>query len=293
MANYYLSGYTTPERVSSKEDVKALQRELNAGGANLKVDGIWGPKTDAAYANTKTGAATQTSAADALAQGLTAYMQSLETLLAPPHVSYKPQSNGVLKAQIAESLRPGVNAAIASRKEQTDFNRAELDADAYARGMGSSTYLTDMKDRQLQYEADDVAALEGNYAATLAKLLMDAIQNENARAADVDKYNASAQSEYRKLLFSVAQSAYAQQLQEQAAAAAAAAKKSSTARSSKRSSKRLSEADCYSFLSALTPKSRSAIYSGQTAQDRQFRDELIQSLGKSGYLQAQAYYPGA
>jgi len=34
---------------SDKNAVRALQRQLNAAGANLAVDGVWGPKTQAAY----------------------------------------------------------------------------------------------------------------------------------------------------------------------------------------------------------------------------------------------------
>lgn len=44
MAGYALKGYTTPTGVSSSAAVKELQRQLG-----VKADGIWGPKTDAAY----------------------------------------------------------------------------------------------------------------------------------------------------------------------------------------------------------------------------------------------------
>ena len=46
---YYLTGYTTPVGVTDRAGVEAIQQQLNAQGASLKVDGIWGPKTDAAY----------------------------------------------------------------------------------------------------------------------------------------------------------------------------------------------------------------------------------------------------
>ncbi len=44
MASYVLGGYTTPEGVSSRNQVKAIQSQLG-----VKSDGIWGPKTQAAY----------------------------------------------------------------------------------------------------------------------------------------------------------------------------------------------------------------------------------------------------
>lgn len=40
---------TMVSRTSSKAEIKDLQRKLNAAGANLVVDGIWGPLTQAAY----------------------------------------------------------------------------------------------------------------------------------------------------------------------------------------------------------------------------------------------------
>lgn len=49
MADYVLNGYYPPMGVYSKDDVKQVQQQLNASGANLKVDGIWGPATNAAY----------------------------------------------------------------------------------------------------------------------------------------------------------------------------------------------------------------------------------------------------
>ena len=44
MANYYVKGYTPPAGIKSTEDVKRKQKELG-----VKVDGIWGPNTQAAY----------------------------------------------------------------------------------------------------------------------------------------------------------------------------------------------------------------------------------------------------
>ncbi len=49
MAGYYLDGYAPPAGVTSREQVKEVQRRLNAAGAGLKEDGVWGPKTQAAY----------------------------------------------------------------------------------------------------------------------------------------------------------------------------------------------------------------------------------------------------
>lgn len=45
----YSSGYSGGGGGSYDADVAVLQQELNARGANLTVDGVWGPKTAAAY----------------------------------------------------------------------------------------------------------------------------------------------------------------------------------------------------------------------------------------------------
>ena len=53
---------------------------------------------------------------------------------------------------------------------------ADTDADAYSRGMGGSTYLSGMKRREYDAVAADIAMLEANYNAQLAKYLYEATQ---------------------------------------------------------------------------------------------------------------------
>lgn len=50
-SNYYTTGQVLPTGITSAEQVKEMQRQLNASGANLTVDGVWGPKTSAAYSS--------------------------------------------------------------------------------------------------------------------------------------------------------------------------------------------------------------------------------------------------
>lgn len=284
MASYYVTGYSPPAGVSDSGAVRAIQQQLNASGAGLKEDGIWGPKTQAAYQ----GQGGPTAAVQQLTSGMGAFMQGIQSLLSVPKIDYQPQSAPSLQAQLEAGLRPGVDQAIKTRQEQTLKNRAELDADAYARGMGKSTYVTDVKDRQMEYEADDIAAMEGQYSATLAQLLMDAVEKERARALQVQQYNAERQAEVDKLAFSTAQGAYSsyvtslQQAQE---------KQTSGTKSAKQAARATSPENCYQYLELLSPKEREAVYAGRTSEDRVVRDELIASLGESGYLRAQGLYP--
>lgn len=283
MTGYFIPGYTPPVGVTDGEGVRRLQRQLNAQGASLQVDGVWGPKSQAAY-QAQQGPAT---AVSQLTGGLGAFMQGIQSLLQTPALSYTPQSTASLRAQLASSLRPGVDQAIERRKELTEENRAELDADAWARGMGRSTYVTDMKDRQMDAEADDIAQMEAQYSATLAQLLMEAVERERARALEVQMYNANRQAETRQLAFSTAQSAYADYI----AQLQAAQKKSGG--SAKEYARITTPENCMRFLAGLTGAQRGNIYKGATAQDRVYRDELIASLGEAGYLQVQTIYPGA
>ena len=86
--------------------------------------------------------------------------------------------------------------------------KAELDADAWSRGMGESTYLTDVKDRQMRSEAQDVGTLESNYASTLAGHLYDAMKSQQEAKVEVDKFNAEQINAARQKAMSAAQSLY-------------------------------------------------------------------------------------
>lgn len=84
-------------------------------------------------------------------------------------------------------LRPSIDEAIAARNRTARANMAELDADAYARGMGSSSFLTSVKSRELDRAASDAAALEGKYSQTIGEYLykalsaMQSMENEMAK----------------------------------------------------------------------------------------------------------------
>lgn len=79
-----------------------------------------------------------------------------------------------LYSQLSAFLRPSVDAAIAGRQKYGETVMAELDADAYSRGMGSSSYLSSMKNREYDDIANDIAAMESNYNSTLAEYLYNA-----------------------------------------------------------------------------------------------------------------------
>jgi len=277
MANNSVAGYAPPPGVTDREGVKRLQRQLNAGGAGLAVDGIWGPRTEAAYQ-----ARNREDAGESM---FGSYMREMESLLGTPALSYTPQSAASLQAQLAGMLRPGVDEAIAERRKATEEYGAALDADAWARGMGRSTYVTDVKNRQMQDEAADIAQLESAYTAALAERLMEAVGAERDRALSAAQYNAEQQAATKKLAFSAAQDAYGEYLSARGTAESSGGGTDGA--------KATTEENCRKFLSLLTPQQRKNIYDGATEQDRVYRSELIASLGRSGYVAIQQEYPGS
>ena len=101
-------------------------------------------------------------------------------------VDYQPQSIGTLKSELQKIIRPSYDKSIQTRQQNTRSNRAAIDADAAARGIGSSTWVTDAKQRQLNNEARDIANINSDYNAALYSALM-------SRLADQDQLSMAAQ----------------------------------------------------------------------------------------------------
>lgn len=78
-----------------------------------------------------------------------------------------------------------MDSAIDNRREHGETTLAELDADAYSRGMGGSTYLSGIKRREYDAVAADIAMLEANYNAQLAKYLYEATQELAGHSAEL------------------------------------------------------------------------------------------------------------
>ncbi|MBO4383804.1 MAG: hypothetical protein J5854_00080 [Clostridia bacterium] len=88
---------------------------------------------------------------------------------------------------IESFLRPAIDAAVAERNRAGRENLAELDADAYARGMGGSSYLSSVKSRELDAAASDVMALEGKYTRAVGEYLYKALSEMQKLEADMSK----------------------------------------------------------------------------------------------------------
>ena len=117
-----------------------------------------------------------------------------------------------LYAQLESLLRPSVDAAIEQRQKYGDTALAELDADAYSRGMGGSSYLSSMKLREYDNIASDVAKLEAGYTSDLSEYLYNATNELNKLQSQFaalfiehehDKELAAIQHEYAKQLAAI------------------------------------------------------------------------------------------
>lgn len=113
-------------------------------------------------------------------------------------ISTPEQSVDSISEQVRAYLDPYYRNATSKRQAQTQQYKTEIDADATSRGMGASTYVTDMKNRQLVAEAADIAALNNEYASTLAQNVAQTYENYLNRKASVDEINADNQIEVDK-----------------------------------------------------------------------------------------------
>ena len=107
-------------------------------------------------------------------------------------LTYDPMSASTLKSAIAKALRPSYDKAIETRNRTAATNRAMIDADAAARGIGASTWVTDVKNRQNDAAASDIANLESDYAAKLYENLLGRLTDQENKKLTVDQFNAQA-----------------------------------------------------------------------------------------------------
>jgi len=215
---------------------------------------------------------------------LSAYVADMYDRFSPEEVSYDAKTEDEVSASIAEWLRPGYDQAIANRKEQTDYYKAELDADAIARGMGASTYVTDVKNRQQNAEASDIASLESDYGSTLAKYVSEGVEQENDRLLEVQEQNAQLRQDAYELAYSAALQLFTYYKKSSSGSSGSSGKKTTATVTA------TSAENCDRFLSLLSKEERAEVYTASTAAGKQYRDEILASVGYQGYIQLQGKY---
>ena len=220
----------------------------------------------------------------------------------PETVSYTPLDQDAIREMLIEWLRPAYEQAIQSRREQTKRSNAELDADAWARGMGTSTYVTDVKDRAFQNEARDVDALEGNYAATLAGQLYDAMQKQQEQALQVEQFNAEQWNRARERAMTAATALYQTYMSNSSGGTRSTATKRTAAEQPKEtgSSKQTTDTtestptigirEITNLIASMTPETRKALYAGTGDYAKMYR-EIVDSIGMNAFRRLMKAYP--
>lgn len=202
---YYVSGYNPPDNITNSDQVKALQKQLG-----VSQDGVWGPKTQAAY-NAANGKTPSWGAPSSIPTGFSSAFNDAMSMIPKTSINYTPTSEASIRSNIQSYLRPAVDQAIGQRQKQTLTNKANIDADAASRGMGASTWVTDVKNRQQNAEASDIGMMESNYGATLAQQIAQALAQEKANSLSAAQFNAQSQMSAISQALSLANGLYGQQ----------------------------------------------------------------------------------
>ena len=213
------------------------------------------------------------------AQLIQAHTENLYAAYAPEQIVYERQSEESLKNSIVAWLRPAYDAAIQQRQDQTRTYHGALDADA--RGMGASTFVTDVKSRQKDREAEDILRLETDYGAKLAQHLMEALENEKDRAFEAQVRNVELSHEAYMKAYSAALQLFTQY------------KSGSPGSIVSETANLKSLADCESYVNGLTAEQRKKLYTGSDGFSLIQRNQMIANIGAANFLYLQQTYPGA
>ena len=224
----------------------------------------------------------------------------------PETVEFTPLDESVLSETIKNWLRPAYEQAIQARREQTQRINAELDADAWSRGMGQSTYLSDVKERQYRGESRDVDALESNYASELAGHLYDAMKAQQEKKIEVDEFNAEQINHAREQAMSAAEALYKALLSGAGSGSGGGGTSGSSDASEDGGSSMLSlrldnggnvpKSDyrtIANMLARMTPQERSRLYDRSDPKYLPLRSEILWSVGADEYANLMRDFPGA
>lgn len=128
--------------------------------------------------------------------------------MSPETIDYSSPTAQEIAAQISEYLRPATEQQIRNRQLATGRQRAQTDADAASRGILSSTWVTDIKNRLMQSESADIAAIESDYRSQLLQGVYNRQAQEADRALQIAMFNAQMRQQAEKDAYSRAGDMY-------------------------------------------------------------------------------------
>lgn len=109
----------------------------------------------------------------------------------PTEITLDAKTRESMAADVSAYLRPYYDMAAQERQQTAVQSRAELDADAYSRGMGSSTWLTDKKSRESMAAASDIASINAQYGAALGQGVLEQMGTYEQNKLTVAQQNAA------------------------------------------------------------------------------------------------------
>lgn len=109
----------------------------------------------------------------------------------PTEITLDAKTRESMAADVSAYLRPYYDMAAQERQQTAVQSRAELDADAYSRGMGSSTWLTDKKSRESMAAASDIASINAQYGAALGQGVSEQMGTYEQNKLTVAQQNAA------------------------------------------------------------------------------------------------------
>lgn len=277
MANYYVTGYTTPSGVASREDVRTYQKQLG-----VKADGVWGPITQAAYERSQM-------ANGGLPDVFENYYNSLMNSFRIPTVSVDAPSREELVADYSTMLRPGVELAIGNRRKQGETAKAEMDADAYSRGMGASTYVSSLKEREGDDVEGDVTMLEAQYTAALAERVAASLEKYAALQLQANSINTQYAFGAQNAAMNLASQWYSTYLAGLGAGNSGGG--GGGGYDPYPNSSHLRNEDYVDFVQELSGSERAKLYYSSDEDWAACREEVIQALGYGGYNQVRKDNP--
>ncbi|MCL2695264.1 MAG: hypothetical protein FWE69_02945 [Clostridiales bacterium] len=273
---------------------------LPGAGAGKSTGGNTGGSTGGSTGASGGGNASNPSAKAAPQAPAVSFDLILEQMLAayePALVDYAPRSEQTVAGEIATWLRPAYDAAIEQRADQTLTHNANLDADAIARGMGTSTYVTDVKSRNYRQETDDVRLMESDYSAKLSLYLFNAMEADRARGVEVATFNASEQNKARAQAYDAAFALYRQTL-DQAAGTSKGGKSSSAGGGSLLNSilaaganrNAVSAVTGLTYIGSLTPAQQNQLFNSGSSVTAATRNEVIRAIGAANFTTLQKQF---
>lgn len=143
-----------------------------------------------------------------MSESFESFYEKTKEQYAPTLIPYAPEDMEALRERIESYLRPAYEKALKKQEQQAALYNGQLDADAWSRGMGASTYVSDLKYRRQNQLLESRGDIEASYGAALAEQLFKAWETQLGYRMEAEKFNAQAQNAARDKALTAAESMY-------------------------------------------------------------------------------------